>query len=382
VRGRILTEKNWRNNTVQRTIGFANYSFRERISGPSMNYAKTTFGFVFNHHKDLGLSFAIVDDTLNNMQPISITDTLEDNESSSDMVSTDTEDVHKPNMVFGKIIPIGLSAGNKHFDLNTSSEEFIVACKCITNRKKEGSGKQIILVWDLGHLEMHCFDGQLCCIPRLCMTELLPGCGYVIIKQKGGWLLAFQWTDYIEERTGESVHEYLLYDLRHGRLAASFAASSKADVVIGKATPGNVQIYYGYGTSIPNATDVHVTRKAKSYQYHWRMFDIKVGPDISSCIADTSWYRRMPTAKAMRKTQEKHSMIEACVKEQGYWCEAGYLLKTISGNEGISQLRIIDPEIVPRHLVDDLFLISYGCPRKYYQGIFLVHSVSQQRFIW
>jgi hypothetical protein len=235
-----------------------------------------------------------------------------------------------------------------------------------------------MLVWNMGCLEMYPIKDQLCCIPRLCMAELLPMNDYDILVQQSGWLIISNWRPYTHKYTQQEYQQCILYDVRRGRLVASFAVKKDIKPIIGKATPDKVQIYYG--CIMPMSTEK--TSDIPSYQYYWYIIELSIKSDISTNTEDIHRYEQTISQEKMKRVREKYHMIKTCVIEQGYWCDENYSLSMMEAKEAIYLPGCISTEIRTYHLVDDLFLISYKESRISDDAVFLAHSIRQQHVVW
>jgi hypothetical protein len=190
VRGRILTMKNWRNNTPQRVIILPENYSDMHIYAPSSVRDNFSYGipFISDGHDRLG--FGIIDDTLNGAQLASIPDTL---------VKALPSQAHDNNIVFRRIT---LAYSTQHtidlFD-HVTNDEFVVARRKLN--KQDYSIPMVMLVWNIGHLEVHTIEHQSYCIPSLCMAELLPHRWWHFIEQKSGWLLIEGMNDDMDKST-------------------------------------------------------------------------------------------------------------------------------------------------------------------------------------
>jgi hypothetical protein len=285
-------------------------------------------------------------------------------------------------VVPGKIVMPSQTISGIIFVGDTSNEEFIVATRVIYSNDMDSQLRtQVILVWDVGQLETHQVDNQIYRIPRLRMSELLPSTGHQPLKQQGGWLLMLKNVINIEN-SQHKYWRYILYDIRRGRLAASFAVKEGVQPIMGKTTPNKVQIYYGYTIPIPNVKPKKRSRRRNRicYQYYWHTIEISVCRDVPTSTATPIWHNQIPTPQVMDAVREKHHMIEEHVKARGNWHDKDYLLKTTAAKTCLHLPEHMGPEIQMRHLIDDLFLISRGKSSSY--DILLVHSTNQHRVIW
>jgi hypothetical protein len=364
VRGRVLTERNWRNNTPQRSIIFDQDKLDVLIS-KLHTQSGLSYGLPFISQKDNRVSFAVIDDTLNNTQS-----------DKSSLAGC------KLNVVSGRVASLGQISGRIYFSYNTS-EEFIVAIRTMPESFLfPRIETRAVLVWDVGHLMIHNVDGQHCCVPRLCATELLPDNDYWPIAQQCGWLLMVNEDVYIDNHTKDQYWQCILYDIRRSCVAASFMVREGIYPIISKATPDKVQLYYGHATPIPNVTTIFEDEDRQPCQYHWSIIEISALLDTSNVTTDLSWYDQVPTRKTLAKVQEKYHTIEEDTREQGHWCDKNYLLKRIEANEPIQLPARMGPKIQMHHLIEDLFLISRGSGWYREHDVFMVHSVRQQRVIW
>jgi hypothetical protein len=257
--------------------------------------------------------------------------------------------------------------------------EFIVAGKTIIDDHQIPKlTTQVLLAWDAGHLVEHQTDDQLCCIPRLCMTELLPHGQYEPIIQQSGWLII---RDKITFHTASQVYQqYMLYDLRCSRLVASFVVRKEAVLTIGKATVDKVQVYCGYSMRIPFPE--FITDDSSTHQYQWYMMQVNIRPSIQAPTVDLTWYDQVPTPDIMKTVRERHRVIRKYAIEHGHWCDKAYKLTSIQAMYAMPLPERLCHGIRVRHLIDDLFLISSKERHKRFYDVFLVHSVYQDRIIW
>jgi hypothetical protein len=362
VRGRILTMRNWRNNTPQRVIIFSKDQSDMPIYQEPYGCSSLSYGIPIISDDCDKLGFGIVDDTLNDARLVSVPDTL-----LKKVLSLQT---HCDNIVLGRVVHTYSTPHMIDIFDHVTDDEFIVIEKKIN--KRHYHTPIVMLVWNIGNLEIHNTEHQSYCVPRLCMAELLPHRWRYLLEQQSGWLLVEDLTDFTK-----SKQWYLLYDIRRGRLAMSFSTGTDIKPVIGKVTPNKVQIYYGHITRISSDT-----MTSGSYQYYWHTIEVSIQSDIPTSTADLTWYDQTPTSEAIETVRAKYRAIMECVKDQGHWCGEGYLLKTNSASEGI--LLPVEMGLVarPQHLIDDLFLLSNPSWRITRDNFLLVHSLSQQHVIW
>jgi hypothetical protein len=355
VYGRMLTMKNWRNNTLQRIIIFPKDQSDMRVYEQPYGCSSPGYGIPFTSDDYDKLGFGIVNDTLSDTQLVS--------KSNTQTMNVLPLQTHSDNIVFGKIVPIYSAPYTIDFFDHVNSDEFVFARKKIN---KDYNDPMIMLVWNLGHLEVHNTEHQSYCVPSLYMAELLPHNQWHFLEQQGGWLLIEDMSNY----TNKSRH-CLLYDIRRRRLAMSFSMGTHMKPIIGKVTSDKAQVYYG-----------HITRTSKYGQYYWHTIEVSVQPNTPTSTIDLTWYDQIPTSEAIETIRAKHRTILECVKDQGYWCDEGYLSSINSASEGIPLISEIRITIRPRHLVDDLFLLAYpnGCFAR--DDFIMVHSLSQQHLIW
>jgi hypothetical protein len=301
VRGRILTMRNWRDNIPQRSIVFPKGVSNTWISS-LYRWSNSTYGLAFATEKYNGLGFAIVDDTLSNEQLLPVPDMQVNDEPRSCSESGDKNDAHN-SVILGQVVPSDQRTHKIQFDFNVSSEEFIVVSKSIRqyNRHQVISTK-LVLAWDIGQLKRCRSSSRSYCIPSLCMTELLPDEDCVLLEQQSGWLLVQGPDFHGEDDTQEWHQQYMIYDLRHARLAASFIVEGNLRPIIGRATPEKVQIYYGYATRIPNISVSARTAGASEtelYQYHWYTIEISTQSIMPVPTMDPAWCSQMPSLDAI-----------------------------------------------------------------------------------
>jgi hypothetical protein len=373
VRGRLLTEKNWKEGTVQHAMCFADEKLAMQKCFKFTKSSKPTYGHMFaagNYGKSEPV---VIDDTPN--------DASSDNPSSSGMIPR-RKILNRSNVTPQRIIPASWGANMAGLDICVSSEEFIVAEKDIfDDSQSPPSTIKGIFVWHLGRLETRNISGQPCCVPRLHMTELLPYENCYITMQKGGWLIVKDDDIYLDQYTQHKSHQYIIYDLRRGRIAASFIARVDAQPIIGRATPYEVQIYYGYTTLTTHTTSGIATFKAPK-SYYWHVIEIKARSNIPLHTSNPSWYGQMPSPDVLSSVRERHSIIDECVNEKVYWHDEGYLLDAIKAKESIHLPDNMNIMVSARYLTNNLFLISCKDLPTSKENTFLVHDVRQQRVVW
>jgi hypothetical protein len=382
VRGRILTEKNWRNNKPQRSIVFSKEQLNEDFSC-KYTYARLTYGLVFVTRHSRQLNFAMVDDTLN-VTPPTLVSRVQNNGDSPYPAVLASKIKDKSNVTRGRLVQSKPISDDIYIHPNVSSEEFIVANRVIIENDHDTYLlTDALLVWDIGHLEVY-YKGsdQPYYMPRLCMTELLPWPMSRLLAQQSGWLIIQNWNDCMNEH--EEYSQYMLYDIRRAHLAASFIISNSIKPILGKATPDKVQIYWGDVISIDDDDDTSNSQifdlsEMGFYQHRWHIIEVSALPGAASHTADLSWRDRIPTRQVLSDVQEKYHNIKLHALKQGHWCDKNYRLKTIKSKKSIPLSDCTDPEVTTRHLYDDLFLILYKNERS---DVLLVHSVRQQRALW
>jgi hypothetical protein len=121
VRGRLLTEKNWRNNTPQRSVIFSGVHFDEHVWDAAATHARVSYGLAFTTSYDR-LGFAIIDDTLHNVPSMPMSSTP-----ANSLVNKSV----MPSVVDGKVVLLDPMLDTTTFAHNLSSEEFIIAEKII-----------------------------------------------------------------------------------------------------------------------------------------------------------------------------------------------------------------------------------------------------------
>jgi hypothetical protein len=355
--------RNWRNNTPQRVIIFSKDQLDMRIGAPSPARYSFSYGipFISNDYNKLG--FGIIDDTLNDIKLTSMLNTQ--TKKASPLQTYDN------NIIFRRIVPTYSTPHTIDIFDHITNDEFVIARKRIN--KQDDRIPMVMLVWNIGHLEVYNTEYQSYCVPSLCMAELLPHGWWYFLEQQSGWLLMEDPSDNVNKLT----RQYLLYDIRRGRLAISFSTRTDTMPTIGKATPDKVQIYYSYITRISG--DVIAS---ESCQYYWHTIEISVQSDIPISTIDLTWYDQTPTNEAIETVRATHRSIMECVEDQGYWCGKGYLLKRNSASESMLIPAGMEFIVQPRHLIDDLFLLAppKGCIVR--NGFLLIHSLSQQYATW
>jgi hypothetical protein len=384
VRGRFLTEKNWRNNTPQRTIIFNKKQLGVQHYTFATQWEYNTYGIFFVPEDQRRLGFAIIDDTLNNTQSNFISE-IQKNDALKG-VSSDTNDVGESHLAFGNVgslEPVNVEISLIH---NTSSQEFFVAGGKIRRDLKTRIDSSVILVWDIGHLEVTNINGQECCVPRLCMTELLPFRFFYPSEHQGGWLLIGR--PGVRRQMEIEFEQYILYDLRRRRLAASFELRNDNEPVIGKATPDQVQIYHSY-TELPDDDDdddlsdtgYFDLSSLTLYQYHYCNIEVSVKPNTEPLTPKLFWPVRKPTRKMMEPVIEKYRLIQERVNEQAYWCDEGYQLNVEASKEEIRLPIHRQSKGATDYLRDDLFLTRVY-PFLRGEARFIMHSPHQRRILW
>jgi hypothetical protein len=370
VRGRILTMRNWKNNTPQRIIIFPKDQSDMSVYTRSSESNNLSYGIPFNSPNYDTLGFGIVNDTLSDTQLTSMPD--------SPLKKTLLSQAHNSNIVLGKIVPICQIPHAIDIFRYITNEEFIVIQKKIN--KKYDRTAMIILAWDIGRLEMHNTEHQSYCVPTLCMTQLLPHGQYDFLEHQSGWLLIEDQSTRNDKRfnyMGKHTRWYLLYDIRRGRLAMSFSMGIDTVPIIGKVTPDKVQIYYGCINLISGAKV-----ETEFYQYYWHTIGVSVRSDIPISTVDLTWHAQIPTNETMERVREMYHNIMECVIDQEYWCSEGYLVQTNSADEGILLSKEMGIIVQPQHLVDDLFLLARPKSWIIRDNFLMIHSLSQQHAIW
>jgi hypothetical protein len=363
LRGRILTMRNWRNNTPQRVIIFPKDQHDMLTHEESPVSHGLSYGIPFISDGNNKLGFGMIDDTLNDTQLVSMSGALMEN-----VLSLQTESNY---IVLGKFVMLDSIPYAIDLVDHVASEEFIIAKKKVN--KRNCSDTIVILVWNIGHLEICNTEHQSYCVPSLCMAELLPHGWWYFLEQQSGWLLIEDQTTHMDDFT----QYYLLYDIRRGRLAISFSIGTDMKPTIGKVTPDKVQIYYGH-TKLTYETEI----TSEYCQYYWHTIDVSVQSDMPTSTIDLTWYNQIPTNEAIETVKATYRAIMECVKDQGYWCGKGYLLKTNSANEGMLLSTEMGLGIQPQHLIDDMFLLT---PPDFWiigSKFILIHSLLQQHVIW
>jgi hypothetical protein len=382
VRGRVLTERNWRNNTPQRSIAFPEGQLNILVSGINTQ-CNLTYGLVFAYKGVNRLTFAIIDDTLNDASSSTVSGAKTYNIPSWGAISSGTQKIRKYNVVFGRVVQSDQIIGEAPFSIRSSSEEFIIANSTIVYDDQSSSRRmQTIFAWDIGQLEMHDIDGQLCCVPRLCTFDLLPDDNYWLLTQRSGWMLIQYLEPYIDKYDQQKYWQYILYDIRRGRLASAFAVRGGTWPTIGRATLDKVQIYYGLTVPVSNAATKFETSGTESYQYCWCTVEISAQPDIPIPAVDPSWHKQMLMPQTIEKTKRRYYNVMECVREHKYWCDKYYLLKKTMAKETIHLPVDTNLYSWKRHLFDDLFLILHENRQEHRCNVFLVHSTRQKRVLW
>jgi hypothetical protein len=373
VRGRILTEKNWRNNTPQRSIFFTKEQLHGWRYGDPRAQARIAYGMVFASERHNGLGFAIVDDTLNNT---SSTPNIQIGN-----ITSSSNNLYQSNVSLGKVVPSDLVLDKVWFDTDVPNEEFIVTSKSIDKDIHDATPPtEAILVWDFGQLEIHQDTHQSYCIPRPCMFEILPSSRYLLLEHQRGWLLVQSEQYFIDKHTRQSYQQYIIYDIRRGHIAAAFALRENVYPIIGQVTLDKIQIYYSY-------TKLNVNSKASeklnnSCCWHdWYSIEVRVLREMQRSNLDLTWCHQTPTPDVMKSVKEKYRMIEEHVIEHEYWCNEGYALNaSLKGT--ICLPACIEAWTKVRHLINDVFLIESVTPYPDNQVIFTVHSTRLQRILW
>jgi hypothetical protein len=361
VRGRMLTMRNWRNNMPQRIVicsgNQSDMPVHERVYRPN----SISYGIPIISDNCNKLGFGIIDDTLNDTQLVPMPDTLKKSLPSR---------AHCDGIALGKIVPIYSTSHILGMSGHVTNDEFLIVERI---SEQDERIPIVMLVWNLGQLEMHNTEHQSYYTPSLCMAELLPHDEWEFLEQQSGWLLIKDFTDHLDE----STQQYLLYDIRRGRLAMSFSMEQDTEPIMGKVTPNKVQIYYGHIAQTSSDTTT-----SGSYQYYWHTIEVSIQSGASTSTVDLTWYDQTPTSEAIETVRSKYRAIVECVKDHGYWCGEGYLLKTNSASKGIQLPVKTDILIQPHHLIDDLFLLSSQSDYNVRDHFLLVHSLSQPHVIW
>jgi hypothetical protein len=274
VRGRILTKMNWRNNTPQRSVVFTNESHDIWQHSFAYKNAKTAYDIIFSPEGNEELTFIIIDNILNDTRSI---DTL-----SSGVIRNYISHIHRCNSVFKGNVLMSKGIKNAYINHDVSNEEYIIANTVIDyGNPKSKLWTQFILVWDIGHLKVHCIDGQYYSTPSLCMIELLPGDNYLILAQQGGWLLVTRKLSRFEEFKEQRTRYYMLYNIQHRRLVASFFVKGDMQPILGKVMPDKAQIYYSH--TMPMTDTISMT---VDYQYRWHILEVNAKPYIPPLTED------------------------------------------------------------------------------------------------
>jgi hypothetical protein len=118
VRGRMLTLKNWRNNTPQRIIVLPENHLDMHICTSASRQKNFSYGipYISNGRDKLGLG--IIDDTLNDTQLIPIPDTQ-----MSDALFSLT---HDNNVILGRVVPIHSTLHTISIYNYVNNEEFVI----------------------------------------------------------------------------------------------------------------------------------------------------------------------------------------------------------------------------------------------------------------
>jgi hypothetical protein len=386
IRGRVLTERNWRNNTPQRSVAFQSEQLDGLIRYESFIFTKSTYGVAFVAEKYNRLGFAIVDDTLDITKPIPVpkSDTPS-NRFSLLNILRGNKSVNKSSIPIGRVALSSQTMNKIRFLIRVTSDEFIVANRFINEKDQDPQlVTKVILAWNIGRLEKSDTDNQPCYIPRLCMSELLPNNGYFLLKLQGGWLLVQNTNALLPNSSLQESRHYLLYDVRRGRLAMAFSVKDNIWPVLGKATADKIQIYCCYITSDNTSLNTHTSEilDSVSCQYHWYVIEVSIRSNIKSSMVDLGWYDRIPTPDIMETvTKRYHDIVEYADKHE-YWCDDAYDLKTIKAKETIRLSVLQLSNILACHLVEDLFAISCSLPHSNTSKTILVHTVNQQRVLW
>jgi hypothetical protein len=154
VRGRVLTIRNWMSNTPQRIVIFP--EDQHNIFYKGLGLSNLSYGIPFVSDGNNKLGFSIIDDTLDDTQ-------------TKRTLSLQTHDI---NLALGRTVSI-YSTSHIIVPLNhVTSDEFVIARKHI--HQQDAHIPIVILVWNIGHLEMCNTEHQSYYVPSLCMAELLP----------------------------------------------------------------------------------------------------------------------------------------------------------------------------------------------------------------
>jgi hypothetical protein len=368
--GRILTERNWRNNIPQRLIVFVHEPDNIWQRNFLLERTGTTYDVAFYPSDHEVPTLIIADYIANNADAVDILP--------SDEMINNTRHICRLNNVFRGKISMHQWINKIYFKCSSISEEYIIASMRVDNLNLDSRRQtHVILAWDVGHPKIQCINGQHYSTPSLCMTELLPNDNYLTQTQRGGWLLVAKKSPCLEEHTEQKSRYYMLYDIRHGRLAASFFVRGDMQPILGKVLPDMVQIYYGY--TIP-VTDTELT--IVDYQYRWHVLEVSVKPDIPSSTGDFALPKQKPSRKDMEIVDEKYRIAEEYAKQRDYWHDEYYLLRAMAAKECIPLPTGMGSDVRARHLIDDLFLVSHKEQDFTYHDILLAHSIYQQGVAW
>jgi hypothetical protein len=374
VHGRWLTIKNWRKNTPQRIIIFSKDQSDMHICEQLYGFHNPSYGIPFISNGCNKLGFGIIDDALNDVRLAPMPDIQTEEEGKSiEKKDTQTENVlplqiHDINVIHGRIVPIYSTSHTINRCFCNINEEFVVIGKKLN--KQDDRNSIVILAWNMGHLEMHNIKNQSYCVPSLCMAELLPDRKWFLLEQQSGWLLIKNLDDSVDK----SKRQYLLYDIRRGRLAASFFMRAIMKPIIGKFALDKVQICYGNTVQTRNAG------VSESSHYYWHAIEVSVQSDTPTSTVDLTWYDQTPTDEAIETVNATHHSIMEYIKDQGYWCGEGYLLDTNLPNKVIMLPVELEEKVQLQHLIEDIFLLSVSVWRIGHK-ISLIRPSSQQ-YMW
>jgi hypothetical protein len=140
VRGRILTMRNWRNNTPQRVIVFSKGQPNMGLHKSLFEYSSPSYGIPFISDSYDKLGFIIVDDTLNDVRLASVPDTQ--------MKNALPLQIYNNNVILGRIVSIYSVPLTNHLRDSVVGEEFVVFKKKIN--RQDYRSPIFILVWNIG----------------------------------------------------------------------------------------------------------------------------------------------------------------------------------------------------------------------------------------
>jgi hypothetical protein len=381
VRGRYLTEKNWRQNTPQRSNLFLTQQSGNSADPYYLEWLHLFYGFAFTTRGLEETYLAITDDPW--MKSVSDKD-IQVEQSCHSLLSSflTSKRTGKREVTISPMILLNQSERNFMFFPWHQNDEFLVVIKKVSDQHIESFPTWMLVAWDISLVEVHKLDTRsTLCLPKPCMVQLIISESCKPLKCQYGWALVKENVAYKDPRTQLLYHRYRLFDVRRNRLAAVISIEKKACVTLGHTTSDKAQIYYGYTEPQSDDALMMSDESVTLYQYNWCIIEVSLQSFSSIPVTDSSWYDQELGTDRVEAAFKKDHAINTQVNEQRYWCDEAYLLNVNTCKESITLPEGLGPKILVRYLIDDLFLLSRRpCP--YGEDILAVHSVRRHHMLW